>query len=106
MRNRRSLNSQSRSVKYVDALCEEGNLLSAAGFVLNFGFVKYVDTVMRTGIALSAFLFLRLISHRLGCPFDSRGIPQIEMLDRRQLVVKLVDERNARGDIQFNDGFF
>src|SRR5437879_13576130 len=57
--------------QFIHRFCEEGNLLSAAGFVLNFGFVKYVDTLMRRGIALSAFLFLRLIRHRLGCPFDS-----------------------------------
>jgi len=32
-------------------LCEEGNLLSDAGFVcLNFGFVKYVDALTRRGI--------------------------------------------------------
>ena len=31
-------------------LCEEGNLLSDAGFAwLNFGFVKYVDALARRG---------------------------------------------------------
>ena len=39
-------------------LCEEGNLLSDAGFVrLNFGFVKYVAALKRRGLVPLTELF-------------------------------------------------
>src|SRR5437867_2459348 len=62
-------------------------------------------TMVKLLNATLAFHFLRLICHCLRCSFDGGGVAQIEMPDRRHIIVQLVDEGNACRNIQLNDRF-